>query len=201
MTLCGMKTMIEADALADGTIADGLSWFAVQTKTTHEKRVAYLFYYQDYKCFLPLYTCRRCWSDRTKEVQLPLFPAYVFCRFNVHARSPILKTPSVIGIAGIAGKPVALDDDELAAIQRIHGSGLVASPHPFLRIGHRVRIQGGPLEGLEGIIEDVRRRNRLIVSVSLLQRSVAVQIDTGWVTPISPPANPSPYHKPVWSPL
>jgi len=196
-----MKTMIEVDAPADRTIADRLSWFAVRTKTTHEKRVASLLNYQDYECFLPLYKCRRCWSDRTKEVQLPLFPAYVFCRFNVHLRGPILKTPSVIGVAGVAGKPVAIDDDEIAAIQRVHGSGLGVSPHPFLQIGHRVRIQGGPLEGLEGIIEDVRRRNRLIVSVTLLQRSVAVEIDNGWVTPISSTPTSRLYHKPVWSPL
>ena len=193
--------MIEGNALADGTIASGLSWFAVQTKTTHEKRVAYLLNYQAYECFLPLYKSRRCWSDRTKEVQLPLFPGYMFCRFNVHTRSPILKTPSVIGIAGIGGKPIAIDDEEIVAIQRIHGSGLGVSPHPFLQIGHRVRIQGGSLDGLEGIIEDVRRRNRLIVSVSLLQRSVAVEIDNGWVTPISSTPNPRLYHKPVWSPL
>ena len=193
--------MIEPNAPADRTTCDGISWFAVQTRTTHEKRVASLLAYQEYECFLPLYTCRRCWSDRIKQVQLPLFPSYVFCRFNVHARGPILKTPSVIGIAGIAGKPIPVDNHEIAAIQRINGSGLGVSPHPFLQIGHRVRIEGGPLEGLEGIIDDVRRRNRLIVSVGLLQRSVAVQIDTGWVTPISPPANPSPYHKPVWSPL
>ena len=193
--------MIEANSLADGTNAGGLSWFAVQTKTTHEKRVAYLLNYQAYECFLPLYKSRRCWSDRTKEVQLPLFPGYMFCRFNVHTRSPILKTPSVIGIAGIGGKPIAIDDEEIVAIQRIHGSGLGVSPHPFLQIGHRVRIQGGSLDGLEGIIEDVRRRNRLIVSVSLLQRSVAVEIDNGWVTPISSTPNPRLYHKPVWSPL
>ena len=177
--------MIEPNASTD------LSWFAVQTRTTHEKRVASLLAYQEYECFLPLYNCRRCWSDRIKEVQLPLFPSYVFCRFNVHARGPILKTPSVIGIAGIAGKPVAVDDHEIAAIQRINGSGLPVVPHPFLRVGQRVRIEGGPLVGFEGIIEDMRRRNRLIVSVSLLQRSVAVAIDSGWVTPIPASANRS----------
>jgi transcription antitermination factor NusG len=198
---CGKKTMIEANALTDGTVAGGLPWFAVQTKTTHEKRVVYLLNYQNYECFLPLYTCRRCWSDRTKEVQLPLFPGYVFCRFNVPTRGPILKTPSVIGIAGIAGKPVAIDDDEIADIRRIHSSGLGVLPHPFLQIGHRVRIQGGSLDGLEGIIEDVRRRNRLIVSVTLLQRSVAVEIDSGWVRPISSTPNPHLYQKPAWSPL
>jgi transcription antitermination factor NusG len=179
---------------------DGRSWFAVRTKTTHEKRVASLLGYQEYECFLPVYTSRRRWSDRIKEVELPLFPGYVFCRLDIHARGPVLMTPSVMDIAGIAGKPIAIDDDEIGAIQRIHRSGLGAAPHPFLRAGQTVRIEGGSLDGLEGIIiEDARRRNRLVVSVTLLQRSVAVEIDNAWVTPISSTAR-SLTSKPVWSP-
>lgn len=188
--------MIEATEIA----GDSRAWFAVRTRTTHEKRVASLLAYQEYECFLPVYTSRRRWSDRIKQVELPLFPGYVFSRFNLHARGPILKTPSVMGIAGIAGKPIPLDDHEIAAIERIHRSGLGVVPHPFLRIGQRVRLEGGSLDGLEGIIEDARRRNRLIVSVSLLQRSVAVEIDSAWVTPISAPENRTVCQKPVWSP-
>ena len=105
-----------------------------------------------------------------------------------------------MGIAGIAGKPIPLDDHEIAAIERINRSGLGVLPHPFLRIGQRVRLEGGSLDGLEGIIEDARRRNRLIVSVSLLQRSVAVEIDSAWVTPISAPENRTVCRKPIWSP-
>src|SRR5207245_479297 len=82
------------------------------------------------------------------------FPGYIFCRFNMHARGPILKTPSVLGIAGIAGKPIPLDEHEIIAIQRIDLSKLSASPHPFLRVGQRVRLEGGALDGLEGIVED-----------------------------------------------
>ena len=179
--------------------SDGNPWYAVQTRTTHEKRVASLLDYQQYEYFLPLHKARRRWSDRIKEMELPLFPGYVFCRFDVHARGPILKTPSVLGIAGIAGKPIPLEDHEIAAIQRIHRSGLGVSPHPFLRAGQRVRLEGGSMDGLEGIIEDTGRRNRLIVSVSLLQRSVAVEIDSAWVTPISTPSSHAVCRKPLWS--
>jgi len=186
--------------LESHTQNDWPAWFAVQAKTTHEKRVASLLSYQDYKCFLPVYTARRRWSDRIKEVELPLFPGYVFCNFNVHARGPILKTPSVTGIVGIGGKPVAIDDAEIDALERINRSGLGLCPHPFLQVGQRVCIEGGSLDGLEGIILDAKTRNRLIVSVSLLQRSVAVEIDSAWVKPIQSPANRAACMKPVWSP-
>src|SRR5216117_2095668 len=118
----------------------GLPWFAVQVKSTHEKRVTSLLQYQTYEWFLPLYTSRRRWSDRIKQVQLPLFPGYVFCRFAMSARVPILKTPSVMRIAGIGYVPTAIDDHEIAAIQRVVKSGFGVSPHPFLQVGHRVRL-------------------------------------------------------------
>jgi transcription antitermination factor NusG len=180
------KTMTDSNALIAAN--SDLAWFAVQAKTRHEKRVASLLAYQDYECFLPVYRCRRRWSDRIKEVELPLFPGYVFCRFDVHARGPILMTPSVNGIVGIGGRPAPIDDREIVALQRVNQPGLTARPHPFLQTGQRVRIEGGSLDGLEGITEDTRGRNRLIVSVTLLQRSVAVEIDSAWVIPIATPS-------------
>ena len=162
----------------------GLSWFAIQVKSTHEKRVTSLLQYQTYECFLPLYTSRRRWSDRIKRVELPLFPGYVFSRFTPAGRIPILKTPSVISIVGIGAIPAPIDECEIAAIQRAVASGFGLSPHPFLQIGQRVRINGGSLYGLEGLIADVRKRDRLILSVTMLQRSVAVEIDSAWATPI-----------------
>jgi transcription antitermination factor NusG len=172
--------------------SDGLSWFAIQVKSTHEKRVTSLLDYQTYECFLPLYTSRRRWSDRIKSVELPLFPGYVFTRFTPGHRIPILKTPSVISIVGIGATPTPIDECEIAAIQRAVASGFGLSPHPFLRAGQRVRINGGSLYGLEGIIADIRKQDRLILSVTLLQRSVAVEIDSAWVTPIpAPRAHPS----------
>ena len=195
------ETMMEFDASKNAASGESRSWFAVQSRTTHEKRVVSLLTYQNYECLLPTYMSRRRWSDRIKEVELPLFPGYVFCRFDVHARGPVLKTPSVMGIAGIGGKPLPLDDHEVLAIQRVHRSGIGVSPSPFLQTGQRVRIEGGSLDGLEGIIEDGGRRNRLIVSVSLLQRSVAVEIDSAWVKPIQASANVKVCPGQVWSPV
>ena len=162
----------------------GSSWFAVQVKTTHEKRVASSFDYAGYEWFLPLYGCRRRWSDRIKHVDLPLFPGYIFCRFTPCARVPVLKTPSVLRITGIGLTPTPIDEHEIAALQRVVKSGAGVSPYPFLGAGQRVRIDNGSLRGLEGFIADVRQRDRLIISVSLLQRSVAVEIDSTWVIPI-----------------
>src|SRR5215510_14757935 len=163
-------------------LPDIRSWFAVQVKATHEKRVASMLDYGGFEWFLPLYECRRRWSDRIKRVEIPLFPGYIFCRFGRLERLPILKTPSVTRIVGIGNTPVPIDDQEIAALQTVVKSGAAVSPHPLLHVGQRVRIEGGSLYGLEGLITDVRKRDRVIISVTLLQRSVAVEIDSGWVS-------------------
>jgi len=160
-------------------------WFAVRVKTTHEKRVAALLDHKGYERFLPLYLDRRRWSDRIKEVELPLFPGYIFCRFEPNARLGILKTPGVYRILGIGNMPAPVDDHEIAAIQLAMSSGLSARPHPYLAVGQRVRVDGGSLSGVEGMVVDVRSRDRLILSISLLQRSIALEIDSAWVTPLS----------------
>src|SRR5262245_48848200 len=116
-------------------------WFAVQVKTTHEKRVTSLLSYQGREWFLPLYRARRRWSDRIKQVDLPLFPGYVFCRFSPCARVSILKTPSVIGIVGIRNVPAPIDDQEIAALHKVVNAGAGVSPHPFLQAGQSVRIE------------------------------------------------------------
>src|SRR5438876_10358704 len=159
-----------------GKAPDGLLWFAIQVKSTREKRVTSLLQYQTYECFLPLYTSRRRWSDRIKRVELPLFPGYVFTRFTAVDRIPILKTPSVISIVGIGATPTPIDECEIAAIQRAVASGFGLSPHPFLQIGQRVRINGGPLYGLEGLISDGPKRDRLFLFVAMVQLPVGVEI-------------------------
>jgi len=135
---------------------------------------------------LPTYRARRRWSDRIKELELPLFPGYIFCRFDPQYRLPILKTPGFVSIVGIAKQPVAIDESELAAIRTLVSSGLSHQPWPYVRIGQRVRIECGPLGGLEGILQNIKGRQRIVVSVSLLQRSVAVEIDSTWVAPFYP---------------
>jgi|SRR4051812_2137746 len=183
----------------DETIRDGTFWFAVQVKTTHEKRVTSLLDFRGYESFLPLYTSRRRWSDRIKKVELPLFPGYVFCRFARRARVSILTIPSVMGVVGIGPIPTSIDEHEIAAIQKVIQSGFGISPHPFLQIGQAVRINGGSLHGLEGLIMDVRRRDTLILSVTLLQRSIAVEIDSAWVVPIQSSVINKPCPQPILS--
>jgi transcription antitermination factor NusG len=119
-----------------------------------------------------------------KQLDLPLFPGYLFCRFDVRDRLPILTTPGVISIVGAGKTPVPVDDEEIEAIRAILRSGLAAQPWPFLRVGSKVYVEGGPLAGVEGIIANTDKVYRLVVSVSLLQRSVAVEINREWARPI-----------------
>lgn len=159
-------------------LADSSSqWFALSTRSQREKMVASLLHSKGYEEFLPLYRSRSRWSDRMKEMEKPLFPGYVFCRFDVQNRLPILMTPGVRFIAGIGKTPLAVNDHEIVALQQVVRSGLQAEPWPFLQVGQRVRIERGALQGLEGILMGFKKPHRLVVSITLLQRSVAVELD------------------------
>jgi transcription antitermination factor NusG len=165
---------------------DHLSWYAIQIQSRLGSVASAALRGKGYEEFFPLYRSRRRWSDRTKELKLPLFPGYLFCRFDVSDRLvPILTTPGVIGIVGAGKTPVRLDDEEIEAVRAILRSELATQPWPFLRVGSKVYIDGGPLAGLEGIVTVTDKVCRLIVSVSLLQRSVAVEIDREWARPIA----------------
>jgi transcription antitermination factor NusG len=174
------------------TDLSALPWFALQVRARQEASVADQLAGQGYERFLPFYKLRKRWSDRIKEFDAPLFPGYLFCRFNPHNRLPILKTPGVIQIVSFNNIPAAVDDTEILSIQRLAASGMEHQPCAFLTIGDRVRINAGPLLGLEGILSSVKGNHRLVLSVSLLQRSVAVEIDSAFITvlarPIAKPA-------------
>jgi transcription antitermination factor NusG len=160
-------------------------WFALRVRSRYENTVATILGGKGYEWLLPRYKSRRPWSDRIKEIQLPLFPGYIFCRFDLQHRLPILTTPGVVTVVGIGKRPVPIDDAEITAIQAAVRSGLPSRPWPFLQIGQRVRVEYGPLCGLEGILVDFKGRRRLVLSVNLLQRSVAVEVDGAWVIPIA----------------
>lgn len=159
-----------------------LPWFALQVRAYRETAVADHLLGKGYEWFLPQYKCRKRWSDRVKVVDAPLFPGYLFCRFNPQYRLPILTTPGVFQIVGCQGMPIAVDEAEINAIQALVASGLQNQPWPFLAVGDRVRIESGPLRDLEGILVKFKGEHRLVLSVSLLQRSVAVEIDSTFVT-------------------
>jgi transcription antitermination factor NusG len=160
-------------------------WFALQVRSRRESCVADYLRGQGYEWFLPLYKCRRRWSDRIKEVQTPLFPGYLFCRFDPQDRLPILKTPGVIQIVGVNRTPVAVEESEISAVQTLVAAGVPNQPWPFLQVGEKVRIESGSLCGLEGILLDFKGSHRLVLSITLLQRSVAVEIDSAFVASTS----------------
>lgn len=159
----------------------GLSWFALNTRLRYEEFVAKHLSNKGYKVLLPVYQCRRRWSDRVKEIELPLFPGYLFCRFDCMHRLPILTTPGMIQIVGFGKTPVPVDESEIAAIESVVSSNLARGPWPYLRLGERVRVDYGALRGVEGILLNIKGGHKLILSVTLLQRSVAVEVDSGWV--------------------
>jgi transcription antitermination factor NusG len=161
-----------------------LPWFAVQARTRYENVVASFLSGKGYEWFLPTYSYRRKWSDRTKKVELPLFPGYLFCRFNPLNRLPILQTPGLISIVGIGKNPVPIEEAEIEAVRILVSACLSHQPWPYVRVGQRVRIEHGALCGLEGILQSFKGRHRIVVSVSLLQRSVAAEIDATWIVPI-----------------
>ncbi len=159
-------------------------WFALHVRSHFEDRVAAILGTKGYERFFPQYKSRRVWSDRLRDTLLPLFPGYVFCRIDLHHRLPILKTPGVLGIVGVGRIPFPIDDGEITSIQAAVRSGLPCRPWPFLRIGQKVSVESGPLCGLEGIVLYFKGQRRLVLSVTLLQRSLAVEVDGTWVIPI-----------------
>lgn len=160
-------------------------WYALHVRPRFEKHVQTHLEDKGYEVFYPTYTSTRQWSDRVKSLSFPLFPGYVFCRFNVHARLPILITPGVNQVVGSGKTPITVDERELAAIRRVMESGVAAQPWPYLQVGETVQIETGPLEGLTGIVTRIKSSDRLVVSVSLLMRSVAVELDSHWIKPVA----------------
>jgi transcription antitermination factor NusG len=164
--------------------ADPLRWFAVVIKAQYEHVVHDGLRQKDLESFLPLYWATRRWSDRVKRLQLPLFPGYVFCRFEHRHRLAVLQTPGVRSILSFGGTITPIADHEIEQIRALLASGSPVEPWRFLKTGQRVRIDGGPLTGLEGVLAETDNARRVVVSLDLLQRSVAVQLDRDRIIPL-----------------
>ncbi len=160
------------------------AWYAVQVKRNHERLTATHLEHRDFETFVPLYKSRRRWSDRIKQLDLPLFPGYLFCHMDPSTRLGVLTSPGVVRVVGVGKAPVPVADQEIASIRAIVESNLQADPWAYLQLGEQVRIGYGPLRGLTGILLGVENQQRLVVGVTLLKRSVAVQIQEEWVIPI-----------------
>jgi transcription antitermination factor NusG len=161
------------------------NWYALRVRPNFEKLVALALRGKGYDEFLPLYRKLSRWSDRKKQIELPLFPGYVFSRFDVNQRLPILIIPGVMQVVGFGNKPEPIADEELRAVERFAASGLPVEPWPFLKVGELVLVDDGPLAGLEGTLVEVKNRYRIVVSLTLLQRSVAVEIDRDCIRPVT----------------
>jgi transcription antitermination factor NusG len=167
-------------------------WYAIEVSSHKENIVATALSDKGYECFLPLYKRRRLWSDRVKVTDVPLFDGYVFCRFDARFRLPVLITPGVRAIVGNGPTPAAIPERELDAIRVALAHGFPLEPCTALSEGDPVRVTRGALAGIEGTFLRHRGSDRLIVSVSLIQRSVSVEIDRLCVEPLTPP--------PEWEP-
>jgi transcription antitermination factor NusG len=163
-------------------------WYALAVKPQHEFRVFQgLKDLPEVEGFLPSYKDKRIWSDRVKILDAPLFPGYVFARFEYPSRRvPVLRIAGVRSIIGFGSSPSPLAEDEIGTIRTLVNSTFPVRPWPFLREGQRVRVEHGPLRGVEGIILEQKDEWRMVVSVELLQRSVSVLLDRSVLRRIGP---------------
>ena len=171
-------------AMMDTPVLAGNHWYAAYTCTHHEKRVAQQLDDRQVENFLPLYRSVRRWKDRRKELQLALFPSYVFVRMDLKDRLSVLQLPGVVNFVSFGGAPAPLLDSEIEGLRNgLTHDGRVES-HPYLVAGRRVRIVDGPFNGLEGIVVRRKDKLRVVLSISLIQRSVAIEVSETDITPI-----------------
>jgi transcription antitermination factor NusG len=155
-----------------------LAWYAVYTRHQHEKAIASALECKGFEILLPLYTSARRWKDRTKLLSLPLFPCYVFINGGLDRMLDIVTTPGIFSVVSSAGQPIGIPSAEIMGIRSALESGAHVEPHPFLECGERVRVTDGAMTGVEGIL--LRKKNicRLVLSVEMLGKSVAVEVDS-----------------------
>jgi len=161
------------------------SWHVLYTRHQHEKAVDQMLRSKGFHTFLPLYQTVHRWKDRTKVLSLPLFPCYVFLSGGLERRLDVMTTPGVHALVSTAGQPATVPFAEIEAIRRVTESGAQVEPHPFLKCGERVRVKGGPLAGIQGILIRKRSLYRLVLSVEILGRAAAVEVDGYLVEPLT----------------
>lgn len=161
-----------------------MKWFAITVRPQHEFSVSEALRQKNIESFVPTHTARHRWTDRVKVVNVPLFSRYVLSHFRWEDHVAVLRTPGVNSIVSFGAKPAPIPDAEIDSVKRLISSRLPVEPWPFLQVGQHVRVESGPLGGVEGIV--VRRRDacRVVVSISLLQRSVAATVDHADLRPL-----------------
>ena len=185
--------MLAPHVLDDSVGKDDLQWWALYTRHQHEKVVADMLSVKGFEVFLPLYDSIRRWKDRQKLLSLPLFPCYVFVRGGFNRRLQVITTPGIHMILSHGDHTAVIPENEIQAIRRTVEGPYRMEPHPFLRSGDRVRVTRGSLQGVEGILIRKKNQCRLVLSVDMLAKSVAVEISATDVESLSQRV-PSPQH-------
>jgi transcription antitermination factor NusG len=163
------------------------AWFALAVKPNHERAAAQALDSRGGEVFLPLYRARRRWTDRVRQLELPLFGGYVFCRFERPDNARVLAAPSAVPVVSFGNRPAAIPEGDIESARRLASSGLELGPWPLLRVGGRARIEAGPLAGVEGVVTRLKDAWRVVVTVELLERPAAAEVDRGVVVAAAPP--------------
>ncbi|HVX65012.1 MAG TPA: UpxY family transcription antiterminator [Bryobacteraceae bacterium] len=158
-------------------------WHAIQVRPQHEKAVDRHLCYLGRESFLPLFRTRRRWSDRIKELEMPLFPGYVLCRFEAHEKGAVLSVPGVRSIVSFGSELAVIPDAEVDSIRALLRAGVPIRPWPYLEVGNRVRIESGPLQGVQGVLLKFKNEWQVVVSVEILRRSVMAEVELTAVFP------------------
>ena len=174
------KSHLEVSEFAPVSIA----WYAAYTYPRHEKLVARQLEQRHIESFLPLYRDVRRWKDRRKELEMVLFPGYVFTRLDLRDRLRVLQLQGVIRFVCLYGKPARLPEEEIEALRRGLSQGIYAKSHPYLKLGRRVRVVHGPLSGAQGILIRTKEKCRVVISMDAIQQSVALEVDASDVVPV-----------------
>jgi transcription antitermination factor NusG len=159
------------------------NWYALYTYARHEKQVARQIEQRHISCFLPVYRSVRRWKDRRKELELALFPGYVFVHIALKDRLRVLQMASAVRFVSFNGHPVPLPESDMESLMNGLSRGVLAEPHPYLTVGRRVRVRSGPLTGADGILVRRKDKFRVVLSLDLIMRSVAVEVDEADIEP------------------
>ena len=174
----------QTKGLSENQFSDAL-WYAIHTRHQHEKTVAQILTTKGFSTFLPLYSTAHNWKDRVKTLSMPLFPGYVFIQGGLERRLQIVTTPGIHGVVSYGGQPAAIPAHEIEAIIRVLENGARVESHPYLKTGDWVRIKTGPLEGIQGILVRKKNMSRLVLSVEMLGKAVAMEVSAFQIEPLN----------------
>ena len=177
--MSGRVAVLPGPAIPPGHFSSGVTprWYAAYTCVHHEKRILQQLTERGIDGFVPLYHSVRRWKDRRKELDLVLFPGYVFVRIPLQKRLRVLQVPGVVNFVNFNGLPTPLPEGEVEALRKASAQGVFAEPHPYLKTGRRVLIRNGPFTGIEGVLLRKKDKYRFVLSIEMIMRSVAIEMD------------------------